>query len=424
MTTTPIPGRLSQYADSYGGIVAALVELRVRQGLAYKAYDPNFAGIIEAIRDLAIIGDTDWGELPPGWDVNPDTGEGDFQYPPKNGSLWFDERQGRLFIWIDDGYYQTNGNDGLTAVGTVPPEEEVIGATWYNPSNGALYVYDGTQWNLIDMAGTLTTEDMSLHPLTVSLGCSVDSLVISPYTVEEGQPATQGNLNRWIIRRLVDVAGAINEHINDQTTYTSSTTPSSAQEGDLWFNTSDLNLYVYYTDNDSSQWVPAFSLINNYDFNSLEEAITNLSTSTAQQITELSEEIDALPISSLATNVNLESTRSTLQGSIDSLVATVGDLDRFATQNDLADTASGINTRVNQVEASIPNITNLASITALNDAIATLTGVVNSNYVANVNYVESKAEEVKALIPDVTVKANLADLQEFIQQAASTLLTH
>jgi hypothetical protein len=36
---------------------------------------------------------------------------------------------------------------------------------------------------------------------------------------------------------------------------TSSTAPASANDGDLWMNTSDGTTYIYYNDGTSSQWI-------------------------------------------------------------------------------------------------------------------------------------------------------------------------
>ena len=36
--------------------------------------------------------------------------------------------------------------------------------------------------------------------------------------------------------------------------------PGSPTAGDIWWNSTDGNLYLYYQDADSSQWVPAFSV--------------------------------------------------------------------------------------------------------------------------------------------------------------------
>ena len=68
---------------------------------------------------------------------------------PKNGDLWFDSRQGRLFIWLDDGYYQTNGADGHAQQSQrqFNRSKEVPGALWLQHHvTNALYIYDGTGW--------------------------------------------------------------------------------------------------------------------------------------------------------------------------------------------------------------------------------------------------------------------------------------
>lgn len=43
----------------------------------------------------------------------------------------------------------------------------------------------------------------------------------------------------------------------------STSAPSSANEGDLWFDTNLLKLYIYYNDGDSSQWIEINSLSGN-----------------------------------------------------------------------------------------------------------------------------------------------------------------
>ena len=97
-----------RYAHSYGGIISALQDLQASKGGEIKAYPNNFAGIIAAIEDLQEFlteGQLpDVGAPPDGWEiiVNPDGSiDGGWQKPPKDGQLWFDTRQGRLFIAID-----------------------------------------------------------------------------------------------------------------------------------------------------------------------------------------------------------------------------------------------------------------------------------------------------------------------------------
>ena len=105
-----------RFEQNYGGVVDALVDAQLRGGdrtrNEIEAYTSNFAGIIAAIQDLSVNGNANVGPTPPGW--VPD-GTEDGEYPvikPVDGDLWFDTRQGRLFVYKDDNWYQTNGADG------------------------------------------------------------------------------------------------------------------------------------------------------------------------------------------------------------------------------------------------------------------------------------------------------------------------
>ena len=421
MTVTPIPGKLKQQADSYGGIVAALVKLRERNGLGYKAYDSNFQGIIEALTDFAILGNSGEGEIPPGWEIitdeNGDPIDGDWQYYPKNGQLWFDERQGRLFVWVDDGFYQTNGNDGLTVVSETAPDQEVTGGMWYNPTNKALYIWNGASWDLIDGAAALTAEDLFINQITFDIAADAGP-IITPYDTG-GAPLTQGTYNRWVSRSLDELEALVHEHDNDVIATASDTPPSNPDEGDLWFDTSDLNLYVYYTDNDSSQWVPAFNTLqDNDDFVAVSTALNALSQSTSAKHAEIDARFDSLPLNTYALASDLSTGVSNLTSTINALTATVGDLNRFATVTGLSDSVQVLNTRIDEVEAQAPDLTGLATELELENIQSGLTNLITTTKLQSDAYADQKASEVAALIPDISGKANAADLQSFIALAA------
>ena len=98
-------------AHSYGGVVGALKDGIAAAGVAPKAYPHNFAGIIAAIQDLEHA-ESDVpvypGPIPPGTEIDIN-GDLIVVVPPEDGSLWFDTRQGRLFIALDNEWWQTNG---------------------------------------------------------------------------------------------------------------------------------------------------------------------------------------------------------------------------------------------------------------------------------------------------------------------------
>ena len=120
-TWKPQPGEYYKYGlrqrESYGGIIAALNDVKAAGDCGIpKSYPHNFAGIIAAIEDLADCMNKgnliDIGDKPPGWNIiiNIDGSiDGNWTELPPDGNLWFDTRQGRLFVSIDGQYWQTNG---------------------------------------------------------------------------------------------------------------------------------------------------------------------------------------------------------------------------------------------------------------------------------------------------------------------------
>ena len=127
----------------------------LKAGGTVKEYPYNFQGITEAIQDLTFK-----QQQNPGADIGPSPSMGDvtvidgvptFNYTstPLDGDLWFDTRQGRMFISYESQWYQTNGGDGLTLITTdnTPPVATnlAIGQQWYDRvTGGILYIFAGT----------------------------------------------------------------------------------------------------------------------------------------------------------------------------------------------------------------------------------------------------------------------------------------
>ena len=141
--------------ESFGGIIGAIQDIQVRENLGVKSYPHNFAGIIAALQDISISSESSpvvVGTNPGGGVVDGTTGEWVQQQPINEGALWFDTRQGRLFIYVDDQWVQTNGADGLAIItdSDVAPTTDVFpapGQFWYDRVNNSLYVHDGQYIN-------------------------------------------------------------------------------------------------------------------------------------------------------------------------------------------------------------------------------------------------------------------------------------
>ncbi len=271
-------------ADSYQGIIDAFNTLRAANAEDRKYYPPNFQGIIEAILDIKKWGQSGSGETPPGlFPIVDEDGNiigSDFNPPPENGTLWFDERQGRLFIWMDDGFYQTNGGDGIPAVQEDPPEAEVPGSLWYNTSTGTLYIYDGETWTVVGgSTGATSTMNLPLANPTRN----VLQQIISNFPDPSGL-TTQADMNEWTIyslKALDDAVGAANTDI--PTFNINSGKPSNPVRGDYWFNTSKVELMLYY----DGSWVPtSVPLLANDDFNALASTVTRNNSQVQSQLVD------------------------------------------------------------------------------------------------------------------------------------------
>ena len=405
-----------RYVQSYGGIVSALQDLQSSKGESVKAYPNNFAGIIAAIEDLQkyLTEGTlpDVGAPPPGWEiiVNPDGSvDGDWQKPPPDGSLWFDTRQGRLFIAIDRQFYQTNGGDGLAHVGPNPPvNPPVIGAQWLETDTGLYYVYIGEgQWQAVVSDGDITVTTATL-PLAITRTTTTDSYEAQVLpelpTIDEMQ--VQKDYNTWLMQALLNLDQAITEgSVN-----ISETPPTgNVVAGTLWYDSNTLELSIYYVDDDSKQWVPVSV---GY---SLQEALLPLEVrlneeieTRAKNIQSLTEsiaafdQIDNARIDELAVKLtNAESKIETLEG------IEPPDLSGFV----LSGVTEQLATRIKSLEDNPPDLSGFA-------AIADVTQV--AQQLAALDLLT--LDDVRPLIPDITAKVEQADIDASVSAITNDFL--
>ena len=184
--------------DSYSGIVSAFNELRLRNEALPREYTANYAGIRDAILDIKKEwGNIGLGEYPPGWvperDGDGNVIGGEWVTYPQNGDLWFDQRQGRMMVWLNGDYHQTNGADQLTVISDTQPNTPVEGALWYQQSTQSLYLYTGNQWTLV------TSTSVNTNQLALAASTITDLT-----NVPNGFPAvigvdTQQEFNAWTI---------------------------------------------------------------------------------------------------------------------------------------------------------------------------------------------------------------------------------
>ena len=335
----------------FGSVVRALQAQIASQGGVVKEYPYNFEGITKAIQDLTFAETSN-----PGADIGPspsqgnviidDNGDPQFNYAttPLDGDLWFDTRQGRLFIAYQSEWYQTNGGDGFPVVTTtdVPPAATnlVVGQMWYDRTNGVLYIFAG---QYLETDGTTTTTPTATTvPVWSQLVDTSD--VQTSMTLPLGDDTTLAALlplfNTTEFLPRVNVASILNQYqVNDLVAESvilldqelekrsismsinapNSSDPTQNRPGDLWFDTEDIELSIWYVapGTNYGQWVPTFNASTVDD--NLNTLKTGLSTETSARKaadTTLQTNID-----SLSSTVNTH--RSEHNNSIDSLQAQI-----------------------------------------------------------------------------------------------------
>ena len=405
---TTWPGGL-KYAHSYGGIVHALKDLQASQSGDVKSYPHNFAGIIAAIEDLMQYlteGELpDVGAPPPGWEIiiNPDGSvDGDWQIKPTDGQLWFDTRQGRLFIAIDGNYVQTNGGDGIASVGPEPPTNPpVVGQTWLDTDTGLFYVYVGEGlWQAVVSDGDITVTTATL-PLAIArstvAGTYQPQILPELPSIDEMQ--VQKDYNTWLMESLVNLDKAVTEG-----SVTISDTPPNENvvPGTLWYDNQTLELSIYYQDDDSAQWVPVstgFSMIE--AIAPIQAALDTEIATRAAAIEFLSNQISQMDRVDDARVDGIESSLTALEAAVADI--NVPDISDLVKESQLVP----LTNRIEALEEAEVDFSGYATSADLGAVQQSLIDTINSK-------THLELSDITPLIPDVSDKVEQSDIDAAI----------
>jgi hypothetical protein len=186
---------------------------------------------------------------------------------PNAGDVWFDSVTGNTYIYYSDGdtsqWVQSSGTEMVLDAIPVPsyivsetaPADPINGDFWFDTSTGNIYVYysdtDTSQWvqtagpNLASLRGSDFIVQTTAPGTPVSGDVWYDSSEGFTYIYYEDEDSSQ-----WI-------QFGLNRNGADGTSNFSIQTaaPESPTKGDVWYDSSSGFTYIYYQDADSSQWV-------------------------------------------------------------------------------------------------------------------------------------------------------------------------
>jgi hypothetical protein len=372
------------YAQSFGGVVSAFNDMRVANFKEPKVYPNNFSGIIAAVKDLEDWGNAGMGEVPPGWvptiDENGVITGGAWTQTPKEGQLWFDLRDGRLKIWYggtSGDFYQVNGADGLTTVGTTAPAEAPEGAQWFNTSNNSLYLYYSGTWSLLS-GGAASFDTLTLL-LTTAQSTALANAPTSGALPSGAGKTKQNDMNVWSLDSLIALDAAITNLRPNTFIQISATAPNvaTAVAGDLWYDSTNYDLKIFYKpDANPGTWKPVQE--TSAGQSQIDTLTANLATTDANLAAEISTtnaEITALQTTDTTNLTNLTALNTALDTRVTTLEnaptpALASDLPNYVLATTYNPAIASLNTQIATVDASIPDVSSFATTAALNTEVA------------------------------------------------------
>ena len=426
----PQPGEYWQeglrFRESYGGVIAEINDIIEKSGGSAAGYPQNFAGIIAALNDLGKYiteGDRpNVGPVPPGWEIiiDPGTGEigGDWQEQPPDGSLWFDTRQGRLFVAVSGQYWQTNGGDGLTHVSSAAPTNPpVIGTTWYDTVTKLLYVFVGSGvWEVVKGGDSLTLTTATL-PLAIARS-TFD--LYSPTIIPDADPmqmAVQKDFNQYIYAAAV----ALDKAVTETTVAISDTPPTeNVVNGTLWYDSETLELSIWYEDDDSAQWVPtSVSYTFEQDLATLSSRISSEESARETAVNAIYETIEAVRTAEIPDVNVLEVKVAALEDHVNNHPVEV-DLTGYATDAELYDECIKLTNQINTVNARIPDVTSLATKSVLADLQAAVSQLPTTSYVTDA--IAAAQPNLSAYVTQADINTSISNITtEYLPRTGGTL---
>ena len=410
--------------ESYGGIVGALQDQIVKASGTTKAYPENFAGIIAAIQDLDLVADTppvEIGPKPPGGDVIIDI-DGNPEWiiteQPGEGTLWFDTRQGRMFVWIENDWYQTNGGDGIPIVtpDDTPPSINyaVPGQMWYDKANNNLFIFSGQYqaadgsinedgdgsliWKLVadldqDFIQTTATLPLSVIGPKIAEARAIDELDYIP-TDDAGLFTVQKDYNEFLFAYLSNLDAGLQDL---EPVYVSDTPPAQAdvRPGQLWYDTEALEMSIAYEDDDRIQWVPVSAAYNyDDDLTDIRSLVTTETRLREQAIHRLQLLIENFDIADNAAIAHLGNLITDLETKVDR--KPVVDMTGYVTTDEYSTSTSQLIERLVSLETATPDYSSLMSKAEAEADHAALESVIASKATP------ADVAAVEAQIPDVS----------------------
>jgi hypothetical protein len=137
-------------------------------------------------------------------------------------------------------------------IGLTAPSSPTIGDLWFDSANLQPYIYynDGNSQQWVSFAIGGRGQHKAKIDIQASAPSSPDTgdLWWDPTNLQPYIYYNDGNSQQWVSFAIGGRSGGTEFSVSE-------TAPSSPEDGDLWLDAENLKTFVYYNDGNSSQWV-------------------------------------------------------------------------------------------------------------------------------------------------------------------------
>jgi len=192
------------------------------------------------------------------------------------GDLWFDSNSAGMFVYYDSQWIEIGGSSSGARlfVGTTPPSDTAEGVLWFNSSTAQVFVKYDSQWievgafaSSIDVANAQSNDTLKFdgtkfvaraegifNDNILLINNASDAAPINNAGIEVERGDSDNVLIRW--NESTDLweftkNGSTYQELGRSTATISATAPSSPNERQIWFDSSEGGTYVYY----ESTWI-------------------------------------------------------------------------------------------------------------------------------------------------------------------------
>ena len=227
----------------------------------------------------------------------------------------------------------------------------------------------------------------------------------------------QKDYNEWLFAALI----ALDKAATESTVTISDTPPTdNVVNGTLWYDSSSLELSIWYEDDDAGQWVPtAVSYSYDEDLAVVRASITAETTAREYAISELLTQIELLQQGSIPDIDTLEQKVALLENHVENHPVEV-DLSGHATTVSLNESVDGLLQKITSVKNEIPDVTPYATSSEVNELEHLVATLPQKSYVDNA--ISAAAPDLSSFVTQDAIDTSIANITtEYLPRSGGSL---